>query len=82
MVGIGHSYNMNCLYISMILKNKDSIKETREVCYTDDVKEWLKKCGKEMDGEPLRMRMQDVSISLMLAQEKTKSLYENLKRNI
>lgn len=36
MVGIGHSYNMNCLTISMILKNKDLIMK-REVCYTDDV---------------------------------------------
>ena len=26
MVGIGHSYNMNCLTISMILKNKERVK--------------------------------------------------------
>ena len=28
MVGIGHSYNMNCLIITMILKNKGPNHET------------------------------------------------------
>lgn len=51
MVGIGHSYNMNCLTISMILKNKDLIMKHVKFAILMMSATVLKNCGKEMDGE-------------------------------
>ena len=51
MVGIGHSYNMNCLTISMILKNTDLIMKHVKLAILMMSATILKKCGREMDGE-------------------------------
>lgn len=50
-VGIGHSYNMNCLIITMILKNKDLIMKHVKCAILMMPTTILKKCRKEMDGE-------------------------------
>ena len=51
MVGIGHSYNMNCLIITMILKNKDLIMKHVKCAILMMPTTILKKCRKEMDRE-------------------------------
>ena len=51
MVGAGHSYNMSCLTISMILKNKDLIMKHVKFAILMMSAKILKKCGREMDGE-------------------------------
>ncbi|XP_019789663.1 putative CENPB DNA-binding domain-containing protein 1 [Tursiops truncatus] len=82
MVGVTSSYNMNCSTNDMILKNKDKIMEHVPMMSTI----LSKKCGKVMEEmeKLLSVWTQDqhqhrVLLSLMLIQEKAKSLYENLK---
>ena len=81
MVDIAHSYNMNHSTISTILKNKDKIMEHVKSAVPMMSTTILKKCGKVMEEmkKLLSVWMQDehqcqVPLSLMLIQEKAKSL--------
>ena len=87
MVAITHSYNMNHSAISMILKNKDNIMECVKSAVPITMTIRSKKDGKVMEEMKrlLSVQMQDrhqhqVPLSLMLIQEKAKSLYEGLKK--
>ena len=87
MVAITHSYNMNHSDISMILKNKDNIMECVKSAVPIMTTIRSKKDGKVMEEMKrlLSVQMQDrhqhqVPLSLMLIQEKAKSLYEGLKK--
>jgi len=87
MVAITHSYNMNHSAISMILKNKDNIMECVKSAVPIMTTIRSKKDGKVMEEMKrlLSVQMQDrhqhqVPLSLMLIQEKAKSLYEGLKK--
>ncbi|XP_066879268.1 putative CENPB DNA-binding domain-containing protein 1 [Kogia breviceps] len=86
MVDVAHSYNMNHSTIGTILKNKDKIME-RVKSAVPIMSTIMLKHGKEMEKKEklLSMWMQDqhqhrVLLSLMLIQEKDKSLYEDLKK--
>ena len=87
MVAIIHSYNMNHSAISMILKNKDKIMEHVKSAVLIMSKIRSKEVGKVMEEMKrlLSVRMQNrhqhqVPLSLMLIEEKAKSLYEDLKK--
>ena len=87
MVAIIHSYNMNHSAISMILKNKDKIMEHVKSAVLIMSKIRSKEDGKVMEEMKrlLSVRMQNrhqhqVPLSLMLIEEKAKSLYEDLKK--
>ncbi|XP_067566187.1 putative CENPB DNA-binding domain-containing protein 1 [Pseudorca crassidens] len=88
MVDITHSYNVNHSTIGTILKNKHKIMEHFKSAVPMMLTIILKKCGKGMEMEkPLSVWMQDqyhrrVPPSLMLIQEKVKSLYEDLKKKL
>ena len=87
MVDIACSYNMNCSTINTILKNMDKIMEYVKSAVPVMATIISKKHGKvveEMENF-LSVWMQDqhqhqVLLSLMLTQEKAKSLYEDLKK--
>ena len=87
MLDVARSYNMNRSTIGTILTNKDKI--TEHVKSTVPMMSTIisKKCGKVMEEmeKLLGVWMQDqhqcqVPLSLMLIQEKTKILYEVLKK--
>ena len=87
MVDVAHSYNMNGSTISTILKNKDKIMEHVKSALQMMLTIRAKKHGKVMEEmeKLLSVWMQDqhqhlVLLSLMLIQEKAKSLYEDLKK--
>ena len=87
MVDVTHSYNMNCSTIGTILINKDKIMEHVKCAVPMMSTIVLKKCGKVIEEmeKLLSVWMQEqhqcrVLLSLMLTQEKAKSLYENLKK--
>ncbi|XP_068410092.1 putative CENPB DNA-binding domain-containing protein 1 [Eschrichtius robustus] len=87
MVEVAHSYNMNHSTIGMILKNKVKIIEHVKSAVPMMSTIILTKRGKAMEEmqKLLSVRMQDqhqcrVLLSLMLIQEKSKSLYEDLKK--
>ena len=87
MVDITRSYNMNCSTIGTVLKNKDKIVEHVKSAVPMMSTIISKKRGKvreEME-KLLSVWLQDqhqhrVPLSLMLIQEKAKSLYEDLKK--
>ena len=88
MVDIAHSYNMNRSTIGMILKNKDKIMERIKsaVPMKWTISVISKKHGKVIEEmeKLLSVWMQyqhQVLLSLMLIQEKAKSLYEDLKKH-
>ena len=86
-VDVAHSYNMNHSNICTILKNKDKIMEHVKSAVPMMLTIILKKRGEVMEEmeKLLSVWMQDqhqhrVPLSLMLIQEKAKSLYEDLKK--
>ena len=87
MVAVTHYYNMNRSTIGTILKNKDKIMEHVKSALPVMLTIILKKCGQVMEEmeKLLSVWMQDqhqprVLLSLMLIQEKAKSLYEDFKK--
>ena len=87
MVAVTHYYNMNRSTIGTILKNKDKIMEHVKSALPVRLTIILKKCGQVMEEmeKLLSVWMQDqhqprVLLSLMLIQEKAKSLYEDFKK--
>ena len=87
MVDIACSYNLNHSIISTILKNKDKIMEHVKSVVLTMSTIISKKSGKVMEEmeKLLSAWIQDqhqhqVLLSLMLIQEKTKRLYEDLKK--
>ena len=87
MLDVACSYNMNRSTISMILKNKDKIMEHVKSAVPIMSKIRSKEGGKVMEEMKrlLSVRMQNrhqhqVPLSLMLIEEKAKSLYEDLKK--
>ena len=84
-VDVARSYTMQRATIGTLLKDKGKIME--HVKSADDVNSKVKKCGKVMEETEklLSVWMQDqhrcrVPLSLVLIQEKAKSLYEDLKK--
>ena len=87
MVDVAHSYNMNRSTIGTILKNKNKVMEHVKSAVPMMSTVISKKCGKVMEEmeKLISVWMQDqhqcrVPLSLMLIQEKAKSLYEGLKK--
>ncbi|XP_057390086.1 tigger transposable element-derived protein 1-like isoform X2 [Balaenoptera acutorostrata] len=87
MVDVAHSYNLNRSTIGSIVKNKDKIMEHVKSAMPMTSTIITKKRGKVMEEmeKLLSVWMQDqrqrrVPLSLMLIQEKAKSLYEDLKK--
>ncbi|TEA25720.1 hypothetical protein DBR06_SOUSAS2510164, partial [Sousa chinensis] len=87
MVDVAHSYNMNRSTIGTILKNKNKVMEHVKSAVPMMSTIIAKKCGKLMEEmeKLISVWMQDqhqcrVPLSLMLIQEKAKSLYEDLKK--
>ena len=87
MVDVTRSYNMNCSTIGTILKNKDKVLEHVKSAVPMMSTVILKKRGKVMEEleKLLSVWTQDqdqrqVPLSLILIQEKAKSLYEDLKK--
>ncbi|XP_044275311.1 tigger transposable element-derived protein 1-like [Varanus komodoensis] len=87
MIDVARSYNMNRSTISTILKNKDKIMEHVKSAVPMLSTIISKKRGKVMEEmeKHLSVWMQDqhqhrVPLSLMLIQEKAKTLYEDLKK--
>ncbi|XP_069901617.1 tigger transposable element-derived protein 1-like [Globicephala melas] len=84
MVDISHSYNMNHSTTGMILKNTDKIMEHVKSAVPTIISKKHGKVMEEME-KLLSVCIQDqhqcrVPLSLMLIQEKAKSLYEDLKK--
>ncbi|XP_068393656.1 putative CENPB DNA-binding domain-containing protein 1 [Eschrichtius robustus] len=89
MVDVTHSYNVNRSTIGTILKNKHKIMEHLKSAVPMMSTIILKKRGKVMEEmeKLLSVWRQDqyhrqVLLSLMLIQEKVKSLYEDLKKKL
>ncbi|XP_059952046.1 putative CENPB DNA-binding domain-containing protein 1 [Mesoplodon densirostris] len=87
MVDIACSYNMNHSTTGTLLKKQDKIMEHVKSAVPRMLTIILKKCGKVMEEmeKLLSVWLQDqhqrrVPLSLMVIQEKAKSLYEDLKR--